>query len=529
MFLAKPVPPRNKTVTVPSPVGGLNAFDSLAAMPPTDAVVLQNWWPQPYGLSVRKGYAQWATNMPSTVESIAGWYDFAGNGKLFAWSNGNMYDISARAAVGAPIVTALTNSRWETALVTNSAGNFLICVNGQDDGIIYRPTGVFRITAGTGVPPNTWAGIAPSNAAMPCVHQRRLWVVERDSSRGWYLPPDSIQGTFTAFDFGPQFARGGYLQALATWTIDDGNGAEDHLVAISSNGECVVYAGTDPSDSTKWGLVGVYYVGAPIAGRRFVTKAGGDLQILTQRGVVSLTEQLVSTKVQDAEMPLTSRKIQFLIQELAQTYATLNGWELRYYPPANMMVVNVPSLVAGGNSQLAANMITKAWTQFLGVDAACWGVFDDAIYFGDYDGNVQLFWTGNSDGVLIDNTGGVGITTAAQQAYSYLGDRATQKQVGMYRPMFLTGGSIGLQSAIAYNFEDQAVLSPGYVPLPLGSLWGSGRWGSAFWAGGSTVRQSWIQAQGMGVAASLKMVTLTSADVLWVATDYSYVEGRGIL
>jgi hypothetical protein len=33
----------------------------------------------------------------------------------------------------------------------------------------------------------------------------------------------------------------------------------------------------------------------------------------------------------------------------------------------------------------------------------------------------------------------------------------------------------------------------------------------------------------MGVAASLKMVTISNTDVLWVATDYTMVQSRGVL
>lgn len=179
MIFGDPTPQTSKPVSIPAPVQGLNAYDSLAAMAETYAIALQNWWPQPYGCSVRKGYVEWATDMPATVETIAGWYDLDGDERLFAWSFDSMYDISTRAVVGAAMVTGLTSARWETVLLTNSAGNFLICVNGEDDGIIYRPTGVFRITAGDGIVANTWAGLDPVDAVQVCVHQRRLWEIGR--------------------------------------------------------------------------------------------------------------------------------------------------------------------------------------------------------------------------------------------------------------------------------------------------------------------------------------------------------------
>ncbi len=529
MFYAPPVGDTFKPMTVPAPVGGLNSYDSLAAMPPTDAIIMQNWWPQPYGCVVRNGYVEWTTGLPSTVETLAGWFDLNGNQKMFAWSAGGMYDISTRLAAGAAIVSGLTESSWETVTLTNSADNYLICVNGVDNGIIYRTAGVARLTAGDGTTPNTWAGLSPADAVQLCVHQRRLWAVEKNSSRGWYLPPDAIQGTFVSFDFGPQFSRGGYLQYLTTWTLDDGSGAQNQLIAMSSRGEAVIYSGTNPNDSNAWALTGVYYVGTPVAGRRSFVKAGGDQLIITQRGVVSMVGELVSTKVEEADEPLTSKKIQFLLSTLISELSTLNGWQIIYHPPLNMVLLAIPSVTAGGNTQLAANQIIQSWAQFTNMDGACWLSHNEQLYFGDYSGKVYQAWTGFSDKVLLDNTGGEGVTASIQQAYSYFGGRSSLKQVGLYRPTFVTGGQFSYNAAIVYNFKDKDVPVPGLVPLPLGSLWGTGLWGTSIWVGGTNVEQSWLAAEGIGVAASLKMVTTTVAELLWVSTDFSLVETSGIL
>jgi hypothetical protein len=444
------VPPSagyNRPVTVAAPVGGLNAFDSLVTMEDSDAITLSNWWPQPYGVSVRKGYTEWTTGLPSSVESLAVWSNMTGGSKLFAWSLTSMYDISARGPAGAPIVTSLANARWEWVSVANASGNHLIAVNGADNAIHYKAAGVTRIALGDGIVTDTWAGLDPKKAIMITVHQHRLWAIEKDTSKAWYLPPDAIQGTWISFDFGPLFRRGGFLQLIASWTSDDSSGAEDRFVAISSQGEAAVYMGTNPSDDTKWSLVGVYNIGPPVAGYRSFSKEGGDLIVLTQQGVVSMTAQLLSSRVKDRSDSIVSRKVQFLISDLISSYSTIYGWSLRYFTPLNMILINVPSVVAGGNTQLAANQITNAWTQFQGMDAVCWIEYNNAPYFGDYAGNVFLAWTGFSDKVKLDNTGGIGITAVVQQAFSYLtdkggGNRSNQKQVSMYRPVFITGGSL---------------------------------------------------------------------------------------
>lgn len=518
----------NTVVSVPAPGGGLNAYDSLVAMPPTDAVILQNWWPTSYGCVVRKGYRKWASGIAGQVSTLASWASMTGPQKLFAWGDGKMFDISTSGPVGAPMVTGLLSDVWESVNFSNAAGTHLIALNGVDDGIRYSASGVVRIIAGDGIVPNTWAGIDPKNAVGPVVHQHRLWVVQRDSTAGWFLPPDAIQGTFIKYDFGPLFSRGGFLQFLATWTLDDGSGATDHLIAVSSRGEAVVYEGIDPEDDLNWKLTGVYFIGAPVSGRRQHVKAGGDQYVLTQQGVVSMSDTLTSTRVKEGEAKLVSRKIQLLISDLTAVYGTLFGWDLRYVARDNMLIVNVPSIVSNGNVQLVSNQITGAWSEFLNIDAACWGMFGSVPYFGDYSGNVHIFWLGNKDAVDVDGTGGRGIIASVMQAYSYIGDAATQKQVGMYRPTFIVNAPFAVNSAILYDFSTEDLSTPTAMLQDFGALWGAGLWNSSEWGGGASVQNQWIQAQGMGMVAALRMVVQTEAEVLWVSTDYSVVKGGGL-
>lgn len=524
------VEPTGAIQTVPAPIGGLNARDSLAAMPTTDASVLDNWWPQPYGVSVRKGYSRWVTGLPSSVETLAAWSGITGTQKLFAWSGTALYDCTTAGVVGAPVVSGLATARWDTVNVVNSAGSFLIALtgNGVDSAIKYDGATYARIVAGDGIVVNTWAGINPINARNPTVHQRRLWVVQKDSTLGWYLPPDAIQGTFVSFNFGSLFSRGGFLQFLCTWTLDDGNGAEDHLIAVSSRGEAVVFGGTNPSSDTTWSLQGVYFIGAPVEGSRNFTKAAGDVLIVTQQGVVSMTASLASTKVNEAELRVTSAKIQFLISDFTTQFGTLFGWELRYFPRFNMLLVNVPNGTSP-NTQLAANQLTNAWATFSGVAALCWTTLGSAPFFGAGDGIVYSFWSGSKDGALADGTGGTGIVASVLQAYSYLGSAAAQKQVSMYRPSFLVGSLVAVNSTVAYDFTTPSLTTPTLVSAASGALWDSAIWDSAIWSGGTAPQRNWYSAEGMGVAAALRMITVSDNTVLWVSTDYVVQKGLGVL
>lgn len=529
MFFQNRNSKQNTVTTVPAPIGGLNARDSLAAMPETDAVLLRNWWPEPYGCTVRRGYQQWVTGMPGPVRTLAEWNNSDGTIKLFAWSQNSMYDVSIPGIVGAPILSSLSTAFWQTAQLVNAAGANLLAFSGADNGIIYRDTGVARIVAGDGIAPNTWAGLNPVKAVQPVVHQRRLWVVEVDSSNGWFLPPDAVQGTLLKFDFGPLFAHGGYLDFLAAWTIDDGAGARDYLVAMSSEGDAVVYGGTDPEDDTAWGLVGVYYIGSPVIGRRAHTKIGGDLVITTQEGLISMAAQLTVSRGSPAAEPVISDKIKFLLSELVTQGTTLPGWSVKYFAKFNMILINVPTLTSNAVIQLAANEIIQAWTVFTGMNAASWSQFDNTPYFGDFNGNVLAAWTGGEDEVLVNGTGGTAITAEVQQAYSYLKLPALQKQVGMYRPVFILDQPITFNSEILYDFKTDTLTVP-TPPAFVGiSLWNLAFWNQSNWGGGSSVQKAWVQASGMGNAVSLRMILQSSNEVLWVSTDYSYRVGESVL
>ncbi len=117
--------------SVPAPVGGVNARDSLAAMPPTDSIICDNWFCQPSYLQVRNGSGTWATGFPSYVETVMA-YNGVANRKLFGWSQNKLYDATSQGAIGAAIISGMTNSRWQHSMFNAGGGNVLLCVNGAD-------------------------------------------------------------------------------------------------------------------------------------------------------------------------------------------------------------------------------------------------------------------------------------------------------------------------------------------------------------------------------------------------------------
>ena len=233
--------------------------------------------------------------------------------------------------------------RWITQIVEQlGTTDPVIALNGADPGFIGAVDGYHELVAGDGTN-YTISGVDPKDLVQPIAHQHRLWFVEKDSTNAWYLPPEQVFGVAKFFDFGGNFNRGGFLQALVTYTVDSGYGPNDYLAAVSSAGEVSLYQGIDPNDPAEWKLIGVFYAGATFT-RRCWTKFGGDFALLTQYGMVTMNSILKPADDSVLNNAL-SLKIQYLISEVVTEGLYRPGWEVLTYPAANMMIINVPGII----------------------------------------------------------------------------------------------------------------------------------------------------------------------------------------
>jgi hypothetical protein len=219
-----------KSNSIPSPVGGLNDRDSIADMDSKDAIILENWWPLPSLVQVRKGSANHVTGFTEPVETLVEYLPPSGNSKLFAASGQSIYDVTDPGEVGSAVQTGLSNARWQSASITTPGGSFLYLVNGVDSPRLWNGTTWATITNAS-TPAIT--GVTTSTLAHICLFKNRLFFVENNSLRVWYLPVLSIGGNASALDLGAVFTMGGRVEACFTWTIDAGAGSDDHFVVIS--------------------------------------------------------------------------------------------------------------------------------------------------------------------------------------------------------------------------------------------------------------------------------------------------------
>jgi hypothetical protein len=660
-----------QTASIPSPIGGWNARDSLAAMAPTDAVQLVNWFPTPTDVTMRRGYIAGSilttTAGVQTISSItsvgfvatlttasahglstgvyvsitgttpagySGVYKItvtsptvftyrlitavSGNAtvvgvyknqaftpvntlmnytetvsyKLFAAAGDTIYESKQNPAL--PVFTGITSDKLQSVNLTNTAGRFLIACNGVDPVMIYDGTRWFfvattttaqtisTITRGgagnltatvttaaahglvdgnrvtisgatesnyngtyvidvtgastftytmatapaanatvvgsyttigiTGVNSNTFIGVN--------LFKNRLYFTQKDSLTCWYLDVNAIGGPASPLYFGGIARNSGYLQAMGTWTLDAGQGADDYAVFVTSMGEVIVYNGTDPDNADTWVLKGVWQLGQTFS-RRCFFKWAGDLLLLTQDGLVPLASALQSSRL-DPRVNLTD-KIYFAVSQAATLYYDLFGWQINYFASENMLILSIPT--STGMEQFVMHGITRAWGRFTGIQGYCWEVSGDAdMHFGG-DGYVGIFYDSYADN-------GANITATAQQAYSYFESQGQLKRFMMVRPILQsTGGVPNVVCGLSVDFDTQSQLGQvQFNPSTLtDGVWDGSRWDQANWSGGLITTKIWQGVTGLGFAGSINLnVASRGIELHWASTDY-VMERGGVL
>lgn len=498
----------SQPVSLPAPVGGWNARDALPAMAPGDAVILENWFPATTEVALRSGYAKHATGITGQVETLMA-YSGAATDKLFAIAGGSVYDATSTGAVGAAVLTGLTNSRWGYCNIATAGGNFLSMANGVDAPRNYN---------GTTWSTPTITGVTATKLRDPILYAERQFFIEDNSLKVWYLPVDSIAGAAAPVDVSSFMTKGGYIVAHGTWTIDAGNGVNDHYVIMTNKGQIIVYQGIDPTSATTWSMVGVWDIGAPV-GRRSLYKYAGDMLIICQDGVVPLSGALQSSRVQP-RVAITD-KIQYAISEAVTSYANNFGWQLMYVPTINQLWLNVPIQENQNQQQYAMNTITGSWCNYTGWNANCMEMFDDEPYFGG-NGYVAHAWYTSADD-------GNNITALGLQAFNNFNSAGRLKRFTMSRPIFRTDGSPAIYAGINIDFDTSSpTASLNFSPSTF-AKWDSALWDAGTWGGALSVLQNWQGLNGVGYyGAPIVKTAASGIQVRWVATDI-VIEGGAIL
>lgn len=499
--------------SIQAPTGGLNARDALAEMAPTDARELTNFFPRTTECELRGGHASHATGITGTVETLAVYNQMSGTNKMYAASDSDVYDVSSAGAATAQTVT-ITDGKCQHLNFGDGTNNWLILVNGVDSPLYYNGS---TWTSVTEVSSPALTGVTSSNLVHVNEYKGRLFFIEKDTLSFWYLPAAAAGGALTEFDLSSFCQKGGYLMWMATWSFDSGDGPDDAAVFMTSEGEVIVYRGTDPSTAADWVLTGVYRISKPL-GRRSFIKYEGDLIVITQSGVYPLSAALQS---QDSRAALTD-KINNAFNNEAQNYGSNFGWDVTYLPLRTALIFNVPRIEGGVHVQYVMNTITGAWCKFDSWDGECFAEFNDELYFGGST-IVRKAWTGTSDN-------GSEIIAVGKTAFNYFGNTSQLKRFTLFRPLLRVNGDISFLTGFDIDFSDNPITGLASYSVVSGATWDNSNWDEGYWAAGLEVIRQWTSPKdntGYSVSGGLKINT-DSLKVRWVANDYTYEKG-GIL
>lgn len=504
--------------SIPAPTGGLNARDSVALMAATDAIVMDNMFPQTTDVVLRNGREDFAS-FDGKCESLLSYQGsllqklFAG---VFDGSTWSLYNATgggplSTAAVGGAdeTIQPLTSTRFDYVNFGTIGGQFLLAVNASDPGLQYD---------GTNWTAWTLTGVDTADLFTLAVYAERLWAGEKDSFSAWYLPVNQITGTAVELNLASLFKLGGTLSNIVTWSADTASEISDFIAFVSSLGEVVAFSGTDPSDANNWRRVAQFQIGRPVTkGNRGWRKLGSEAILISVDGAVPLSKAVMTDR-SDMSSSVTD-KIRPLINRDVLNNGSRFGWVIMLHASGSKLLVNVPTSEGVSSYQYVMNTQTGAWCRFTGWPAFCFEVVLDSLYYGGANG-ISKADVGTSDA-------GDSINADVKQAFSYLGKRGQQKRVTMARAVLNLNGPINLGLDVNIDYGDSAPSSIVPISGGLGDPWG-GIWNVA-WSGASAIYRAWNSIRGVGFAIAPRLrVQARSIKLSWTVTDIVY-EAGGLL
>ena len=505
---------RVKAASVPAPVGGLNSRDSVDAMPPTDALIMSNFFPTVGKITLRDGYTQFCTGIGTgDVETLIEHSAGANRQLLAIGSNGTFYQIDTGSAVSKK--TGLANGRAEHIEFNNVS---VIVPSGADVPFSWDGSSAsnLSITLSDSVNANTLTGVHS--------HKNRVYYWTGTSQNFYYSATvDTFTGNFTKFPVGLVGTFGGNILSIGSISLDGGEGVDDLLAIIMTSGEVIIYSGSNPS--SDFALVGTFRLAEPVLEKRGIAKLGGDLIVMTKEGYLPLSQVIRQDLVGNKAAAISEKIRGTVIAQVAET-GTSQGWQIFVSPDGDKVYFNYPTSDAATDpyNQHVFNPIIRAWCIFENLPAIVWGQFNGDTYFGGAGGKV--FKVGG-DADLGEN-----IVGDLATSYNYFGDRGGIKRFSSVQPM-LEG-----QTDVQFDFGvgvDQAPVSGIQVATTTFSSnlasWDTATWDDFFWAdavgAGITKRRKAVNRLVYSSAIRIKVST-DSQTISFISAHYTFAPGGPI-
>jgi hypothetical protein len=479
---------------MPPPVAGWVDAESELSSSLGHALILENFVPTRNSVKLRNGCAL-AAQLPSSVKSLME-YSSGATEKLVGSTADTLYEVFPDLSIPAKqykntplaltppavLATGFDNGDWSHVTFTNAADEVrLIMVNGADGIQTYDGTAV-TVTTPT-----------PDIKTLTTVtsFKGRLWFTDKGSSVLHYGDVLSNQpATLTPFPVGPFLKKGGELVAVATWSRDGGSGPDDLLIAVSSNGEIVVFSGIDPADD--FALVGVFQGNRPVSKYCF-KNIGTDLILYSEYGPQVLTDIFTDSVNVN---PMFSNVRESFIKN-AITNVGSEGWRFMSMVSDSWTIFNVPVLPPTEMHQYVMNADTGAWFKIKGWNALCFASFQNFDVFGDNAGNIMIMNYGQSDN-------GNQIAADFMSTWTDLG-KSENKKYNMVQATLKSDvvPDIAVDIMTDYRVVEPQT-SPGFSDGAVVSPWNTSPWNVSPWSGAIVYYTEWFGLSGIGSVGALR-------------------------
>jgi len=457
--------------TIPAPVGGLNDKDPYMSMDTVYARELENFVCRERTVDIRDGYTRFmdlhgisSIGNPAPPATLATFYNSNGEKKLVTAAYSNtikyfLYDITLGTAVD--LTSGGVNFLTTPYFTWVNFNNKLIICSAKTGGYPLEWVGSGDVTK------PTWTGPTVTELIGVYAFRNRLYFVENKSTSLWYGGVGATAGALTELDLSTVFHGGGYLMYLASTTQRLGTISDELFVAVSSQGEVLLYGGAYPG-ADEWSLLGRYNIGRPL-GRKSFFYVGNELYFITANGVISMTD-IQGQNLVNGKYVTLSDNIDKTINTDSVAFSLTNlgwGWEGTWYPPGRYLIVNATSeifndayTVPSLTHQYVVNLQTRAWSKWTSLNAQAWGSFDGDLYFTTRDGGVQKMG-GQIDALKVDTDPVINkaIVINARQAYTDCKNATAVKRFTTARPYVISNTRPLINMDVDVDFENKSLVS----------------------------------------------------------------------
>lgn len=579
------------TTSLPSPIGGWNARDSLANMQPMDAVQLINFYATPTDVQLRKGYTKSSTGITGRVNTLMNYTDVTLDEgyRLFAAAGDTIYDAKPSTAV--PYFSGISNSKFQFVNMTNQAGHFLVACNGEDPVMIFN--GEYWYYLATTETAQTISTISNSGttALLTTASAHGLVTGNRVVISG--ATPSAYNGDYvinvvssTQFEYTMASDPGASASPVGTYTVSGITGVDsstfinvnlfknrlyftqkDTLTAwylgvdaisgaasplyyggIARNGGYLQAIGTWTLDAgqgvddyyvavTSMGEVIVYNGTDPDIAEQWMLKGVWQLgQTFSRRCFFKWSGDLLLL-TQDGLVPLASAlqssRLDPRVNLTDKIYYAVSQAATQYYALDGWQI----NYFASENMLILSIPTSNGMEQFvMNTITKAWSRFTGInAYCWEVSGDADMHFGG--DGFVgkfydTNSDANTNIYATAQQAYTYFDSPGQLKRFTLVRPILQTDNGLPtVLCGISVDFDTEPLINQiAFNPLinQIGR-WDVATWDGANWGGGLVTTKIWQGVNGLGFSGSVNInVASQGIELHWASTDY-VMERGGVL